>query len=234
MGVVWSFINPLFMLIIYTFVFSMVFKARWSVTSDSKTEFALILFSGLIVFNFFSECIGKAPSLILSNINYVKKVVFPLEVLPIVTVGSALVHAAINLFVWLIAYVIFIGTPPATIFLLPVIILPLMLITLGLSWFLASLGVYVRDVSQFIGMIVTVLMFLSPIFYPISSIPVEYQIFLKFNPLTPVLEQVRGVLFWGLIPDLGEWLMYFFSSLLVAWIGFSWFQKTRRGFADVL
>ena len=166
MGILWSFFNPLFMLIVYTFVFSVIFKARWSAGSDSKTEFALVLFSGLIVFNLFAECINRAPGLIVGNQNYVKKVVFPLEILPWVGLGAALFHGAMSLGVWLVAYLIFFGLPHATILYLPLILLPFGLFIMGLSWALASLGVYLRDVGQFIGILTTVLMFLSPIFYP--------------------------------------------------------------------
>ena len=183
LGILWSFFNPIFMLIVYTFVFSVVFKARWNTGSDSKTEFALVLFAGLIVFNLFAECFNRAPSLILSNVNYVKKVVFPLEILPWVALGSALFHTFISLGVWLIAYLILFGMPHPTVLFLPLVILPLLLLIMGLTWGLASLGVYLRDVSQLIGLFTTVLMFLSPIFYPASALPEQYRHLLLFNPL---------------------------------------------------
>lgn len=234
MGILWSFFNPVFMLIVYTFVFSVVFKARWSGGSDSKTEFALILFAGLIVFNLFAECFNRSPTLILSNANYVKKVVFPLEILPWVTLGSALFHMVISLVVWLAAYVFLFGTPPLTVLLFPLIILPLVLLIMGLTWALASLGVYLRDVAQFIGILTTVLMFLSPIFYPASALPEKYQHLLMLNPLTPTIEYAREVLFWGRMPDFNILGIYLVGSIVVAWLGFAWFQKTRKGFADVI
>lgn len=234
MGILWSFFNPVFMLVIYTFVFSVVFKARWSGGSDSKTEFALILFAGLIVFNLFAECFNRAPGLILSNVNYVKKVVFPLEILPWVALGSAMFHALISFGVWLIAYLILFGMPHITVLLLPLVILPLLLLIMGLTWSLASLGVYLRDVSQFIGVFTTVLMFLSPIFYPASALPEEYRHLLLLNPLTPAIEQARDVLFWGKVPDMSMLTVYLLVAALIAWLGFAWFQKTRKGFADVL
>lgn len=234
MGILWSFFNPVFMLVIYTFVFSVVFKARWNTGSDSKTEFALVLFAGLIVFNLFGECFNRSPSLILSNVNYVKKVVFPLEVLPVVALGSAMFHALISLGVWLIAYLILFGTPHITILLLPLVLLPLLLFIMGLSWGLASLGVYLRDVAQFIATITTVLMFLSPIFYPASALPEEYRHLLLLNPLTPAIEQARQVLVWGVVPDMTILSIYILCAVLIAWLGFAWFQKTRKGFADVL
>ena len=234
LGILWSFFNPVFMLLVYTFVFSVVFKARWTSDSDSKTEFALILFAGLMAFSLFAECLSRAPGLILSNANYVKKVVFPLEILSVVSLGGALFHALISLCVWLIFYLMFFGWPPITALLLPVIILPLVLFTLGLSWLFASLGVYLRDVSQVIGIIITAMMFLSPIFYPASALPQEYQFLLLLNPLTLVIEQVRGVLIWGKVPDWPFFAGYTAISALIAWFGFAWFQRTRKGFADVL
>lgn len=234
MGILWSFFNPVFMLAVYTFVFSVVFKARWSGGGDSKTEFALVLFAGLIVFNLFAECVNRAPGLILSNVNYVKKVVFPLEILPWVALGSAMFHALISLGVWLIAYLILFGVPHITVLLLPLVILPLLLFIMGLTWGLASLGVYLRDVSQFIGIVTTVLIFLSPIFYPASALPEEYRHLLLLNPLTPAIEQAREVLFWGNAPDMAILSVYLLGAALIAWLGFAWFQKTRKGFADVL
>lgn len=234
MGILWSFLNPVFMLVIYTFVFSVVFKARWNASSDSKTEFALVLFAGLIVFNLFAECLNRAPSLILSNVNYVKKVVFPLEILPWVTLVSAMFHALISLGVWLIAYLILFGVPHITVLLMPLVLLPLMLFIMGLTWGLASLGVYLRDVSQFIGIFTTMLMFLSPIFYPASGLPEKYRHLLLLNPLTPAIEQARDILFWGKVPDMYMLTGFLQVAALIAWLGFAWFQKTRKGFADVL
>lgn len=234
MGILWSFIHPIFMLVVYTFVFSVVFKARWNSGTDSKTEFAMVLFSGLIVFNFFSECLNRAPGLIISNVNYVKKVVFPLEVLPWVSIGSALFHSGVSLIVWLSAYTLLFGLPHITALLLPIVIVPLLLSTIGISWALASLGVFLRDVTQLISIISTSLMFLSPIFYPVTALPEKYRPLLYINPMTPVVEQTRAMLYWGLVPDGRITLCYFAASLLIAWIGFAWFQKTRKGFADVI
>lgn len=234
LGVLWSFFNPVFMLAVYTFVFSVVFKARWSGGSDSKTEFALILFAGLMVFSLFAECINRAPALIVSNANYVKKVVYPLEILPWVSLGAAMFHALISLGVWMLAYLIFFGIPHLTALYLPLVVMPLVLVIMGLSWGLASLGVYLRDIAQFIGILTSVLMFLSPIFYPASALPEAYRPMLMLNPLTPVIEQARDVLFFGHAPDFSIIGVYFLIGLLVMWLGFAWFQKTRKGFADVL
>lgn len=234
MGLLWSFFNPLFMLAIYTFVFSEILKSRWSVGSESKTEFAIVLFIGMMVFNLFSECVNRAPSLIIANANYVKKVVFPLEILPFVALLSAFFHFCISLLVWLFGYIILFGAPPATALYLPLVLPPFLLFTLGLSWALASLGVYMRDISQVVSIATTLLMFLSPIFYPATSVPEEYRQWLFLNPLTVVIEQLRAVLYWGHGPDLAMTLIYWGTSMGVAWLGFAWFQKTRRGFADVI
>lgn len=234
MGVFWSFLNPVLLLVVYTFVFSVVFKAHWVGNSESKTEFALVLFSGLIIFNIFSECFNRAPGLILANVNYVKKVVFPLEILPWVALGSALFHATISLLAWLIAYVVIFGWPQVTVIMIPIIILPLAFLVMGLTWGLAALGVYIRDVSQFAGLITTAMMFLSPIFYSAESLPKKYRVFVFCNPLTPAIEQARSVLFWGKIPNMTHWLVFMAATMLMAYVGFVFFQKTRRGFADVL
>ena len=234
MGLLWSFFNPILMLIIYTFVFSIVFKARWPGGSESKTEFALVLFSGLMVFNLFSECINRAPSLILNNANYVKKVIFPLEILPIVALGAAFFHFAISLIVWLAFFFIFFGLPKPEIFLLLAVLIPLMFLIIGLSWGLASLGVYLRDVSQVVGVLTTVLMFMSPIFYPISALPEQYRALMHLNPLTFSVEQARDVMIWGKGINWSDWSLQLLVSLSIFWLGFAWFQKTRKGFADVL
>lgn len=234
MGILWSFFNPVFMLAVYTFVFSVIFKARWNTGSDSKTEFALLLFSGLIVFNLFAECVNRAPTLIISNVNYVKKVVFPLEILPWVTFGSALFHGLISLTVWLVAYVILFENLHFTILLLPLVILPLLFFIMGLSWALASLGVYLRDVSHFTTIVTSVMMFLTPIFYPASAVPENFRHILLLNPMTTTVEQVRDILFFGNVPDLRILLINMAGAALIACLGFAWFQKTRKGFADVL
>lgn len=233
-GILWSLFNPIFMLTVYTFVFSVVFKARWSGGGESRAEFALVLFAGMIVFNLFAESITRAPTTILANPSYVKKVIFPLEILPCVAVGAALFHAVVSTGVWLVAYTLLMGLPHPTTLLLPLAMLPLVLLTLGLSWFLASLGVYLRDVAQVVGIATTALMFLSPIFYPLSVLPASYQPLLMLNPLTPAVEMARAMLVWGQMPSLGVLTLYMGASVLIAWLGFAWFQKTRRGFADVL
>ncbi|WP_300731438.1 ABC transporter permease [Pseudomonas sp.] len=234
MGIIWSFLNPLLMLTVYTVVFSVIFKARWGTGNGSRTEFALVLFAGLIVFNLFSECINRAPGLIVANPNYVKKVVFPLEILPWINLGAALFHSLISLVVWLLAYLVFFGVPPATVLYLPLILLPFGLFIMGLSWLLAAVGVFIRDIAQFVGVLTTMLMFLSPIFYPASALPENFRSLLYLNPLTPVIEQTRDIIFWGRTPDFFMLGIYLLTATVIAWLGFAVFQKVRKGFADVL
>ena len=234
LGLVWSFLNPILMLAVYTFVFGEVFKARWISVEESHVDFALVLFAGLVVFNLFAESVNRAPSLILANANYVKKIVFPLDILSWVVMASAIVHALISLVVWLIVYGIIYGLPPVTSLLLPALIAPLVVFTMGISWFLAALGVYFRDVTQVVSLLVTMVMFLSPIFYPVSSLPVEYRTIFQINPITPAVEMTRDALIWGKIPELWDYLQYCLVGLTVFMCGFAWFQKTRKGFADVI
>ena len=235
MGLTWSFFNPVFMLTVYTFVFSVIFKSRWGVDVDeSKTQFAVVLFVGMIVHGLFAEVLNRAPSLILSNVNYVKKVIFPLEILPIIAMGAALFHALISLCVLLAAFALFNGYVHLTALYIPFVLSPLIILTLGLAWLLTSLGTFLRDVGQTIGIITTVMMFLSPVFFPVSAMPIEFRPWLMANPLTFVIEQAREVLIWGHMPDWAGLGIYMLVALLIAWIGYAWFQSTRKGFADVL
>lgn len=234
LGLAWSFFIPLLMLAVYTFVFSVVFKARWGVAGDDKVSFAIIIFVGLIVHGLFAECINRAPSLIVSNPNYVKKVVFPLEILPSVALGSALFHAGVSLVVLLTAQFLLTQRLPWTVIIFPIVLLPLLLSTTGFAWLLSALGVYVRDIGQTTGILTTVLMFLSPLFYPISALPEKYRIWLHLNPLTFIIEEGRNVLIFGRPPNWAGWGLALVVSTLISAGGFWWFQKTRKGFADVL
>lgn len=235
MGLAWSFFNPVLMLFVYTFVFSVVFKARWGVGGEeSKADFALILFVGMIVHGLFAECINRAPGLIISNVNYVKKVVFPLEVLPWVAMGSALFYSLVSVAVLLLAQLFINQTFPWTSVLFPLVLLPLIFAGMGFAWFLAALGVFVRDIGQITGIFTTVLLFLSPVFYPMSALPKEYQGLLQLNPLTLIIEQSRKVLIFGSLPDWPSLGVALLTGLFIAAAGFWWFQKTRKGFADVL
>lgn len=235
LGLLWSFFTPVLMLVVYTFVFSVVFKARWGTgEEESRSTFAVVLFAGLIVHGLFAEVLNRAPGLILGNVNYVKKVVFPLEILPVISMGAALFHTLVSLLVLLAAFVFLNGHVQWTVVFLPLVFLPLIVFALGVAWFLASLGVYLRDVGQVIGLLTTILMFLSPIFYPVTALPERFQSWILANPLTFIIEQARAVLVWGKMPAFGGLGLYAAIASVVAWAGFAWFQKTRKGFADVL
>lgn len=233
-GFGWSLINPLVMLAVYTFVFSVVFQVRWGASTDSKGAFAVVLFVGIIVHGIVAECVNRAPTLIPSNAGYVKRVVFPLEILPVVAMGPALFHAAMSLIVLICANLYLTGSIPVTAIAFPLIILPMVIGTLGVSWFFSALGVYIRDVGQVTVILMTVLLFLSPAFYPIESLPEEYRKLLYLNPLTYVIEGARDVLLWGRWP---HWPSIFWQTILsvvVAWLGYWSFQRMRPGFADVI
>lgn len=238
MGLLWSLLNPVFMLVVYTFVFSVVFKARWSGAAaggeESRGQFAVVLLAGMLVHGLFAEVVNRAPSLILSNVNYVKRVIFPLEVLPIVSMGAALFHAVVGILVLMGGFFAFNGFVPWTAVFVPAVLLPLIFLTLGVAWLLASVGVFMRDVGQIVGVMTTVLMFLSPVFFPVSAVPESLRPWMLLNPLTFIIEQVRAVLIWGQLPDWRGWLTYTGGAIVVAWLGYAWFQKTRKGFADVL
>ncbi|MDR8365338.1 ABC transporter permease [Pseudomonas sp. JL3] len=234
MGLAWSFFNPILMLAVYTFVFSEIFKARWVGQDAGKGQFAILLFVGMIVHGLFAECANRAPSLILSNSNYVKKVVFPLEILPLITLGSALFHTCISLIVLVLAQLLLTHDLPWTAALLPLVLMPLVLGTLGISWLLASLGVFLRDVSHVIGVLTTVLLFLSPVLYPVAALPPAYQPWLKLNPLTYIIEESRNILLFGHLPQWDSLFVAMAIGALMAAAGYWVFQKTRKGFADVL
>ena len=235
MGLLWSFFNPVLMLVVYTFVFSVVFQAKWGQGGGgSKTEFAVILFAGLIVFNLFAEVVNRAPNLVLEQVNFVKKVVFPLEILPVVILGSALFHACVSLCVLVLFKLLIQHTISLTLVLLPLVLLPLLLLVLGCAWFLASLGVFLRAAIDIITILTTALLFMSPIFFPVTAIPADFRSLMLLNPLAFIVEQARNVLLWGNVPDWQGLLTYSLASLFVAWAGLAWFQKTRKGFADVL
>ena len=236
LGLGWSFLSPIFMLTVYTFVFSEIFRSRWGGGGgdDSKTQFAVLIFVGIILLNLFSEVLNRAPTLIVANMNYVKKVVFPVDVLPVVAMGAALFHGLASFFVLLIGFFIFNGYLQWTVIFFGFVLIPLVFFTLGLAWILASMGVFLRDIGQAVLPATTILMFLSPVFYPITAVPIKFRTAIMINPLAFIIEQSRDVLIWGRPPDWAALFFYFIASILVAWTGYFWFQKTRKGFADVL
>ncbi|MGE3507847.1 MAG: ABC transporter permease [Vicinamibacterales bacterium] len=234
LGIIWSLFNPLLMLAIYTVVFSVAFTAKWGGGEQSQVSFAIVLFSGMIIHGFFAECLNRAPGLITTHATYVKKVVFPLELLPWMALLSALLHFLTSLGVLLLFCVVAGVTVKSGVVLLPVILLPLILMTIGLTWVLASLGVYIRDLSQAMGFVSSVTLFVAPIFYPIEALPEAYRDLLVWNPITLPVIQLRDLMLWGKPLRWTDWTISLLAGALVCQIGFWWFQQSRRGFADVL
>ena len=234
LGVMWALIVPLMMLAVFTFVFSVVFGIRWGVDVEGRGQFALVLFAGLIVFNLFSHCVTQAPTMLLQHTNLIKKVVFPLEILPWTVLAEGMFNVVMSYIVFFAVYLPVLGVPPATSIFLPVVLIPLSLFLLGVIWFLASIGVYVRDLNQGVGVVATMFMFLSPIFYPLSAVPPNFRIILYMSPLTLVIRDVRNVLFWSEMPHWIFWCASLVVAWLVAWFGFAWFMKTKKGFSDVV
>lgn len=233
-GLAWSVISPFLMLCVYAFAFGTVMKSRWPHEAGGSHSYAVILFVGLIVHGFFAECVSRATNLVVGNPNFVKRVVFPLDVLPWPMMFSALFHALMNVVVLALLMLALEHKLHLTVLLLPLIFLPLMLLTMGLSWFLASVGVYFRDISQVMPVFVTALLFLSSAIIPISILPRGLQIFFHLNPLTFFIDEARAVVLMGVLPNWWALALATMGGLLVAWLGHAWFVMTQRGFADVL
>lgn len=235
LGVLWSFITPLLMLAIYTFVFTVVFQARWNIEAESgQGTFALVLFVGLIIHALIAEVLGRSPGLMYEHGNYVKRVVFPLQMLPLVPCLASLFHFLISVCVLLLAMLLLRHPLHLTILWLPVTIAPIIPMLAGIAWLLSAAGVYVRDISHVSGLLVTVLLFVSPIFFPADALGETFQRLMYINPLTIIIEQSRAVLLWGESPNFLALLGYSVVSCSVAWLGYAVFQKARGGFADVL
>ncbi len=235
LGFLWSFLSPILLLAVYTFVFSTIFNARWGLKDESKGLFALTAFCGMLAFGVFSEVLAKAPSLIVGNANLVKRVVFPLELLVPVTLGGALVQLSIGLVVWCAGWIIVTSSlPPMTIVWFPLAILPVMLYALGGGWLAASLGVFFRDLAQIVGLALQVLFLVTPIFFPLSRVPERLQTFVQLNPLCGVIENIRAILVLGEQPNISSLVLSTMCALGVAIVGSWFFAKTKGAFADVI
>lgn len=234
MGIMWSLVTPILMLCIYLFVFGVVFNPRRAGNHASLGEVTLSLFCGMLVHSLFAECLGRAPGIIVGQPNYVKKVVFPLETLSVIAVGSALFHYLISLLVLLLFILALNGTVPVTACLLPVIVLPVVLLGAGISWLISALAVFLRDIGQITGLLGTILLFLSPVFYKSSSIPEQYRFLLQLNPLTIPIELSRDILLNGVLPNWSLLAVHTVASAAFCWMSYACFQKLRKGFADVL
>jgi lipopolysaccharide transport system permease protein len=236
LGMVWAIIMPLLLLGVYTFVFNFVFSARFGGTEDeSRSQYAVMLFCGIIVFSIFSETVCRSSGLVVDNANYVKKIVFPIEILPVATLLSTLMFSAIGLVLVVAGAWVTHGSVPLTAVLIPVVLLPAACMGLGLAWFLASLGVFIRDVGNIAVIAVSqFLFFLTPIFYRVENLPEGLRFVARLNPLTPVVEGARGVLITGSTPDWPALAAVLVIGLGVMQLGYAWFMKSKRGFADVL
>lgn len=235
LGFIWAFAYPILMLLVYTFVFGMVMRVKWGVEGQDNIAFGIILFAGLLCHTFLAEVLVGAVGLITGNSQYVKKVVFPLEILSLVQVSNALIHMSLGLLILLAIYLATGGVLHTTVVLVPVVLLPFIVFLLGISWFVSVLGVYVRDLSQFMGVLVTVLLFLGPIVYPFSAIPEGLQDYvLWLNPLTIIVEQLRAVVLFGQHPDWQLLGIYSLFATLMLLLGGWFFNKARDGFADVI
>lgn len=234
-GVGWTVLNPLMMLALYTFAFAGILKTRWpGAETLGGVGYALNLFAGLIIFNLFSEVASRAPGLIIQHTNLVKKVVFPLTIFSWVAVCSAMVQLFFSVLILIVSASLFAGEFPVTAIAFPFILLTFVPFVLGLCWFLSSIGVYVRDLSQIMTLIVNLALFLSPIFYPASALPTLLADLMWLNPLTLIIEQARLVLVVGNWPDWWALLAYAGVSSAFAVLGYLWFERSRKGFADVL
>ena len=232
-GIFWSFVQPLFLLAVYTVAFGVILKARWGFSGDTA-EYALMLFAGLIVFNAFSECLNRCTTLISSNPNFVKKIVFPLELLPVAAIATVMIHAVIGIAVWVAGYAILFGVPQPTVALFPLILCCYIPVLLGTGWLLSAIGVLVRDVSQVTPLIGHSLLFLTPIFYSIEAAPPILQSLLLLNPLTYIVEQFRLVLFYGRVPAFRGLATYFVLACSFAWLSLVLFRRLRPTFADAV
>jgi lipopolysaccharide transport system permease protein len=235
LGLLWLVLIPLFTLALYTVVFGMFMKARWGAHHAGGTSlFSLVLFPGLLVFNYFAECINRAPSLVIANPNYVKKVVFPLPLLGIVPVISALLQFFVGLLVWCALSLCMGQHISWRMVLLPILFLPFVALVQGIVWILAALGVYARDLVSITPIATQVLMFLSPVLYPIENVPERFRWIFSANPLTFVVEQTRAILLTMEPFPWAAWAVYSLAGLACAFLGFKVFRALRPGFADVI
>jgi lipopolysaccharide transport system permease protein len=232
-GILWAVLTPLVMIAIFTFVFAKIFGARFG-ARGSAWEFALYLFCGLLPWTAFSESVQTSTQTIVSHANLVKRVVFPLELLPVSHVIASFMSQMFGTVALLIAVLIIQGRLHLSILWLPVVAVPQIVATLGAAWLVASLGVYIRDMVQAMSLILMAWLYLTPIIYPESVVPERYGWLLNLNPFTPLVRSYRQIMLEGRAPD-WQGLAYFTAFALASFIfGYWWFARTRRGFADVI
>lgn len=232
-GALWLVMQPLLMLAIYTVVFGLIFKPRWEGVGD-VWDYALMLFLGKIPYIFMLETVGRASSLIASHENYVKKVTFPVYLLPVTANCTSALVAMLSLVVWAAFCLLLRGYVPLELVLVPVLYVPMFLSLLGLSYIIAALGAYFRDVGQVVQPIVFSMMFLSPVFYPVELSPAWLRPVFKINPLTFPIEAAREMLLGAGSVRVADWTMQLIVSALVLAVGYWFFARVRPGFADVV
>ncbi|MEY2169636.1 MULTISPECIES: ABC transporter permease [unclassified Rhodanobacter] len=233
-GLLWTVLNPFIMLTVYSMAFGSIMKSRWPQVNSSHANYTLILYVGLIMHGFFSECFSRAPTLITANPNYVKRIIFPLDILPWPMALSALFHAFMNVIVFVVFSMFMVGSIPWTIIFLPLVLLPLFILSLGVAWGMASLGVYFRDISQVTAPLATAMLFLSSAIMPLEMVPQSYRFVFEANPLTFIIDQSREVALWGHFPDWFGLALYAAKAIVFTYFFFVWFRLTQKGFADVI
>lgn len=235
LGLCWPMIVPLFMLTVYSFVFGVILKSSWPYSrTGGMVEFGLTLLSGIVMFNVFSDTLGASATLIVTNPNYVKKIVFPLEILPVVVLNTAIFHGALSLAILFLGTLVFVGAPGWWVLSFPFILVSLCAFTLGLGWIIAALGVFIRDMSHSLNLLLQVGFLCTPIFYDPSRIPERFRWLVAFNPLAAFVMSGRDVLLWRRSPN-WIWLgVMMFSSLIVMQAGYIIFVKSKKAFSDVL
>ena len=238
LGILWSIINPIIMLCVYTIVFSKIFQAKWGTEDgigiNDPMVFALNLFAGLIVFNIFAECAAKSTLLISNNPNYIKKVVFPIEVLGIATAGSAVFHGVINLGILVTAKILFGGSITSTFICLAILWGSFTISIVSMNWILSVLGVIAKDISQIISSIISIMMFMSPVFYPTEMVPIEVRWIAKLNPLAYVINETRAIIIDGTMPSIDKLIIFSLISVFMCEMSFRVLKRKQRLLGDRL
>lgn len=234
LGAAWAILQPLLILAIYTFVFSFVLQSEWRTSTGESRHFAVVFFSGLILYTLFSECLVESPGLMAAHRAYINQAVFPTETLPWVVLVSATVNFLISSGLLIGLYLAILGPPPLTVLFAPLVVLPVALAALGASWLISSLGVFLKDIAPIISLFAMALLFLSPILYPADLVPDRIQFYYRLNPFVPLLEMWRGLLFDAVPIDWPSLIWVTTVAWILAWLGWAWFMKTKKAFADVV
>lgn len=234
LGMLWALVSPFLMLCIYAIAFGTVLGGRWPEVRATDTPFSIVLFAGMIPYFVLAECMVRSTELVIANPSYVKRVVFPLEILPWPMIFSALFHCLMNVIVFLAMRMAMEHRFEWTVLYMPAVILPIALVGLGVAWFISSLSVYVRDLRQMMGLASMAILFLSSVMIPLATVPQKYKAIFMLNPLSFIAEQSRAVLIWGQAPDWAGLGWHVAAALAFLYAGYAWFLSTKRGFADVL